>query len=370
MTLLERLTATGSKRILALDGGGIRGLMSLGFLERLEQILRERYQKPDLRLCDYFDLIGGTSTGSIIASALAIGFEVSQIQQLYLDIGGQVFAHKQWKRWEASFNAKPLQAILKQVFGEKNLGHPSIETGLCIIAKRADTGSTWPLLNHPHGKYYRYNKDILLRDAVRASTAAPTFFVPEKLEYTPGKNGAFVDGGVSMANNPALLLFSIATLKGFNFNWTIGAERLLLISVGTGFWKRHDDVDTVVKGKIWNWAQQVPTMLIEDASWQNQLILQYLSRSQTPWQINREIGDLSEDLLTPEPALTYLRYDVRLEPNNIKEMGLPELVPNVEGMHKMANAAVSYDLLKIGRRAAKIQVEPEHLPEVFDLVNR
>ena len=77
MTLLERLTAEGPKRILALDGGGIRGVLTLGFLERIEQILRDRHNNPNLRLSDYFDLIGGTSTGSIIASALAIGMEVS-----------------------------------------------------------------------------------------------------------------------------------------------------------------------------------------------------------------------------------------------------------------------------------------------------
>ncbi|MGK7873784.1 MAG: patatin-like phospholipase family protein [Xenococcaceae cyanobacterium] len=368
MALLDRLTAIGPKRILALDGGGIRGAMTSGFLERLEQILRDRYQKPDLRLCDYFDLIGGTSTGAIAAAALAIGLEVSQIQQFYLELGDKIFGHKKWKLWECSFDAKPLQENLKQVLGDRPLSDPSIKTGLCIVVKRADTGSTWPLHNHPKGKYYRYNKDILLREAVRASTAAPTLFVPEKLEYARGQYGAFVDGAVSMASNPALTLFLIATLKGFRFNWCTGADRLLLVSVGTGLWERNDDVDTVVKGKVWDWAQQVPLMLMEDANWQNQLLLQYLSRSQTPWEIDRDMGDLSEDLLTPEPALTYLRYDVRFTPDNIKKMGLPELAPNAEAMEDMTNPAFRYDMLKIGRRAAELQIKPEHLPEAFDLL--
>ena len=77
MGLSERLTAPGPKRILALDGGGIRGALSLGFLERIERLLRERHANPDLRLRDYFDLIGGTSTGSIIAVGLAIGMDVA-----------------------------------------------------------------------------------------------------------------------------------------------------------------------------------------------------------------------------------------------------------------------------------------------------
>ena len=50
------------KRILSLDGGGIRGALTLGFLEKVEEIIREKENNPNLRLCDYFDLIGGTST--------------------------------------------------------------------------------------------------------------------------------------------------------------------------------------------------------------------------------------------------------------------------------------------------------------------
>ena len=66
MSLLQRLRAPGPKRILALDGGGIRGALTLGYLKRIEAILRTRHNRPDLRLCDYFDLVGGTSTGAIM----------------------------------------------------------------------------------------------------------------------------------------------------------------------------------------------------------------------------------------------------------------------------------------------------------------
>ena len=60
------------KRILSLDGGGIRGVITLQFLEKIETILRKRHgDNPDFRLCHYFDLIGGTSTGAIIAAGLA-----------------------------------------------------------------------------------------------------------------------------------------------------------------------------------------------------------------------------------------------------------------------------------------------------------
>ena len=236
-----------------------------------------------------------------------------------------------------------------------------------IVAKRADTGSTWPLINHPRGKYYAHNSPILLRNAVRASTAAPTYFVPEKFDVGFGEPGAFVDGGVSMANNPALQLFLVATLKGFPFRYPTGEHRLLLVSVGTGVWQRKDDVDAVADGKLWNWAQEVPSMLMEDASWQNQLLLQYLSRSSTPWLIDREVGDLSTDLLTPEPALTYLRYNVALETAALQAVGLPTLAAKAEALREMSDASNREALALIGDTAAAQQVRDEHFPDAFNL---
>jgi predicted acylesterase/phospholipase RssA len=292
MTLLDRLTAEGPKRILALDGGGIRGALTLGYLERIEGILRCRHQKEDLRLCEYFDLIGGTSTGAIIAAALAIGLSASEIKQMYLELGGRVFGRKKLKIWDARFDEKPLIEELARVFGERKLGEDSVLTGLCIVTKRADTASTWPLINHPRGKYYGKNGPIPLREAVRASTAAPTYFVPQRLMVGGEEWGAFVDGGVSMANNPALQLFLVATLKGFPFRWPVGENHLLLVSVGTGLWTRGKKVEDISDDKLWDWAAQVPELLMDDANWQNQLLLQYLSRTATPWEIDGEVPAL------------------------------------------------------------------------------
>lgn len=368
MTPLEaRLTAEGPKRILALDGGGIRGALSLGFLVKMEELLRDRHGRKNLRLSDYFDLIGGTSTGAIIAAGLSIGMSASTIRDRYLALGGKVFGKKKWRRWQATFSEKPLEEELKTLFKDRTLGDPSLETGLCIVAKRADTGSTWPLINHPGAKYYGSNAGILLRDAIRASTAAPTYFVPEKVDVGAGQIGAFVDGGVSMANNPALQLFLVATLKGFPFQWPTGEDRLLLVSIGTGIWRRQDNVDDVVRGKLWDWAKQVPTMLMEDASWQAQLLLQYLSSSRRPWKIDREIGDLKDDLLTPKPALSYTRYDVWLEKNELQSLGLVDIADKVESLREMSAAENRQDLAEIGIKGAESQVAERDFPPAFDL---
>lgn len=72
----------GQKWILSLDGGGVRGVITLAFLERIEQLLASRSVGPE-RLCDRFDLVGGTSTGAIIATALALGMSATEIKDFY-----------------------------------------------------------------------------------------------------------------------------------------------------------------------------------------------------------------------------------------------------------------------------------------------
>ena len=73
MTLENRLSSNGQKKLLALDGGGIRGVITLEVLKQLEKILRDRSGKPGLVLSDYFDYVAGTSTGAIIATCISIG---------------------------------------------------------------------------------------------------------------------------------------------------------------------------------------------------------------------------------------------------------------------------------------------------------
>ncbi|HEY3679311.1 MAG TPA: patatin-like phospholipase family protein, partial [Bradyrhizobium sp.] len=77
----RHLFGPGPKRILSLDGGGVRGAITVSFLEKLEKVIEEIEGKPTL-LCDWFDLIGGTSAGSIIATALALGLKASEIRAI------------------------------------------------------------------------------------------------------------------------------------------------------------------------------------------------------------------------------------------------------------------------------------------------
>ena len=373
MTLLYRLTAPGPKRILALDGGGIRGALTVGFLKRLETIVRERSGQPSLVLADYFDLIGGTSTGAIIAAALAIGMSAEKVEDTYLKFGEEVFSDHanelglpRLGLLRGRYSAEPLRKKLEEYFGERTLGDPSIRSGLCIVTKRADTNSTWPLINHPNGRYYPRNKDILLRGAVRASTAAPTYFDPEDIDLGGGQHGAFIDGGVSLYNNPSLLLFLVATLKGFPFRWPTGADQLLIVSIGTGYWQDARSFKDVMQANVFHWGVNVPGMLMDDATWLAQLMLQYLSNSPTAVAIDREIGYLSGDLLGASPALTYLRYNVALEEEALRKLRLDDLAKRATDLREMSKAENRVALNRIGNVAAEAMVRADQLPTAFD----
>ena len=155
-----------SKRILCLDGGGIRGCLSLGYLAQIEAIVRKQLNNDKAVLSDYFDLIGGTSTGALIATMLAMGKEVEEVRSIYKSVGTKVFSRPAhwakkipfignvrdmlWTKW----SVKPLEEEIKKIVSEEMLlGSDALKTGLCIVTKRADTMSTWPYVNHPDIKY-------------------------------------------------------------------------------------------------------------------------------------------------------------------------------------------------------------------------
>lgn len=370
MELLERLTSPGPKRILALDGGGIRGVVTLGMLERIESTLRERHGDPAMRLCDYFDLIGGTSSGALIASGLALGLTVADLREIYLELAGLAFGRRRWQFWKSKFDARPLELQLKRLLGDRTLCDEDFRTGLCIITKRADTGSTWRLFNHPNGHYFNDNRDILVRKVVRASIAAPFFFSPTEFEVKEGQIGAFVDGGISMANNPGLELFLVATLKGFPFRWPTGADQLMLVSVGTGSWSNRESSSAVLGGNVMKGLRRSVSMLMSDTDWHGQTILQAMSDSPTPWKVDREIGDLSDDMISGTPALHYLRYNVLMESEDLEALGLKEQAGRLNRLRDAFAAGERNVLAEIGATAGRQRVKAEHFPDGFDVAAR
>ena len=105
---------TGPKRILALDGGGVKGILTLGMMKALERELRRRSNNPNFVLSDYYDLIGGTSTGAIISAGLALGNSVDGLIDMYLDLGPKVFGKQvgDGGLFRNKFDPKALRAAL------------------------------------------------------------------------------------------------------------------------------------------------------------------------------------------------------------------------------------------------------------------
>jgi len=369
--LLDRINRPGPKKILSLDGGGIRGALTLGYLKKIEDILKAKFpDNPDFRLSDYFDLIGGTSTGAIIAASLAIGKTVDEIKDLYMDLGGKIFGEKNnwwdFNRLRATYNFRPMEQGLKQAFGDIKLGGEEIKTGLCVVAKRADTNSIWPLINHPQGKFFDSNngknKDLDLWRVVRASTAAPTYFAPQMIEVSPGQTAAFIDGGLSMANNPALTLLMVATLSGFKFHWPMGEDKILLVSVGTGYGEFKKKFKEIDHATLLSWASNIPEMLMQDASWQNQVLLQWISKSPTADSLDGEIEDLKDDLLGSNPLISYLRYNFCITCNNLNTLKAEDKIycdDDVKSLTDMSRASNRELLYQIGAKAAAA-IKPEH----------
>ncbi len=379
------LFGAGPKRILALDGGGVRGIVSLAFLERMEALLQARTGRPDLRLCDYFSLIGGTSTGAIIAAGLAFGHTARELVDLYLKISEKSFISRGLARlkWLAGnlvpkFDDESLRLEIVRQFGLETLGSEQIRCGLAIVAKRLDTGSVWLFHNHPDGPYfdlsecsalYTPNRDIPIANLLRASTAAPSYFHPESLEVAPGVHGVFVDGGVSPHNNPALLMLMLANLQGYGFRWPIGEDRLMMVSLGTGspaarcLWGGFDSRKPAAV-----FAGESLISMMHDANWLAQTMLQWISSSPTAWRIDSEIGDLSNDSLGSQNLLHYLRYDAPLEASWLQsKLGLNLSDAEITGLQQIDRPDLAPRLLDIARKAAEAQIRADHFPAHFDL---
>jgi uncharacterized protein len=349
LTRDQHLFADGPKRILALEGGGVRGIVSLAYLERLEALLRARI-RPDLVLSDYFDLIGGTSAGAIIATGLALGMPVGRLIDIYFNLAAKGFRRTLWSAtWAPKFRAAPLLAQIAAQVGDAN--HPR---GPFFDPADRDPGAV-------------ANKDLLLSRLLRASTAAPTFFAPEHIEVAHGVTGTFVDGGVSPHNNPALLLFLLATLRGYGFRWPVGADRMMLVSVGTGFRPMAPERMPSRAAPSAVLAVLALRSLIEDCSWLGQLLLQFLGTSPAPWTVDSEVGDLANECLTPQPALHYQRYDMVLTPEWLaRQLGETLSPREVAQLAHTDRPALLPRLLELARIAAVRQVQAAHLPEVFD----
>jgi hypothetical protein len=377
----ERLSADGPKRILSIDGGGVRGALALEFLRRLESVLRERHGRPNLVLADYFDLIGGTSVGAILASGLALGRSTDDLTATFDKIAQRLFRGSvRLPLIQARYNPVRLHALLQEELGEVTLGSAPWRTGFACVSKRVDTGSTWILSNSPRSKYWEGdpdeiarqpdpalritvpNKDYPVAKVVQASAAAPFFFDMIRLEVVSGDAGLFFDGAVTPHGNPVLALAMLAMAPAYGFGWKGGADQLRIVSVGTGLPRprRPEWVDRRVVA-LWK-ALHALISVSYDTGEHGLSVMQWLGESPHPWRINSEIGDLSGARPQGYPPLwTFHRYDAPLESRWLRDNLQLELpAAQLKALARLDDARQIERLQKVGRLAAERQIRPEH----------
>ena len=187
MTAAERARGTGPRRMLTLDGGGVRGALTVEILARLEEIVRGEGVET---LSDYFDYIAGTSTGAILASGLSLGWSVDRLRSFYETRAEEMFDKSfLLKRLHHLYDAEPLRALLHEEIGTEEdgsditLGSDRLRTLLMLVMRNATTDSPWPISNNPHATYNAPEREdsnlaIPLWQLIRASAAAPVYFPP------------------------------------------------------------------------------------------------------------------------------------------------------------------------------------------------
>ena len=375
------ISANRPRRLLSIDGGGLCGLIPAQALILIEQQL-DQLTGDRQPLCNRFDMIGGTSTGAILAAGLALGLKAVELRDFYLSFGPDIFKkvilpEQFWHRYPSG----PIESHLKDVFGEATtLGDARLHTNVLLVAKNATLGNDWFFSNNPKNRFYINNSRIPLWHIVRASSAAPTYFPPHAFAIPDDTGKAqtyeFIDGGVSSYNNPSLQVFLEATVPEYGIGWPMGVDNLLLISLGTGFYPVTIDEGKAAHYNLLNWAQYILKELMNEANLQ-QNVLMHLIGERPPQGAfasavarGASLGTPSESVLAelsaslgPRKLLTYQRITVGLTRERLDQLKLPDVDPvkvrEMDAVDQIAN------MQRLGEAVANEQVHMDRLTRFF-----
>lgn len=397
MSIQDKLKKRGPKKLLSLDGGGIRGLITIEVLAKIEQLLRAQSENRNLVLSDYFDYIAGTSTGAVIGTLLSLGKSVEEIRKIYLTMGEMMFSKPailqrfkkideakqgtaiamdlvtnflaskvKWLKMPYSqYPDEPMIEKLGELLGGDDvpLGTDQLRTLLMVVLSNASTDSPWPISNNPHAKYNDRarpdcNLNVPLWQFVRASTAAPTVFPAQEIHFGP-KRFMFIDGGVTPYNNPAFQLFLQATLRPYHLEWPVGEKEMLLISVGTGL---NPEVDLSLQRKDLGFQRIVEITMaaqFNSAIYQQDLLCRAFGKCLVGGKLDNEVWDM---IGIPAPGarklFTYMRYNVELTESGLKELGLSDVDP--KNVSKLDSVKYMDELVRVGKRVAEREVDSRH----------
>lgn len=238
-------------QILAIDGGGMRGLFPAGILARLEEA-------HGIKVANCFDLIVGTSTGGIIALGLGKGFSPAEIESFYLDKGPRIFAGADSvlrsiaHLMEAKFDSAPLQRELQACFGATLLGESRKRLVVTSYDMENDDVRLMKTSHHPR---LRNDYKLPMWQVALATSAAPTYFSACRAI----RNTRLVDGGV-WANNPTMVGLTEAVSL---LNVPLADIRIL--SIGTSWELKHRSDDLDQAGKL-GWKSEIVDVMFRSQS--------------------------------------------------------------------------------------------------------
>jgi patatin-like phospholipase/acyl hydrolase len=218
-------------KVLAIDGGGIRGIIPALILQDIEN----RTQRS---ISDLFDMVAGTSTGGIIALGVTLAGDggrpaksAQDIVGLYEREGANIFPTSLLETLHianvlgAKYHADGLEATLERYFGEARLK----DALKPVVVPSYDIEKQMPIFFKSEKARLDPNYDFPMRQVARATSAAPTYFPPQRIDTAdPLQYYALIDGGV-IANNPAMCAYAEAIKMG-----KVNGSGVLMVSLGTG----------------------------------------------------------------------------------------------------------------------------------------
>lgn len=292
-------------RILSIDGGGIRGILPGMLLVALEKKLQDKEKKPTARIADYFDLVAGTSTGAILCSAYvcpdATGtpkFSAQEAVNFYLQDGDEIFDVGIWKNItslggvsDEKYSATELERVLKTAFGDTKLSELLKPT--CFVAY--DVSSRLPVIFKQHSAVAK-KRDFLVRDVLRATSAAPTYFEAARIYSLPPlpQKYVLVDGGV-VANDPALCAYS----EAIKFSNVAGIKDMIIVSLGTGKKLQGYSYSEVKDWGPFGWAKPAIDIALEGGPQMTAYYLQQIASTVK----NAKYYRLQPELYDADPTL-------------------------------------------------------------------
>ncbi|TAF64540.1 MAG: patatin [Cytophagales bacterium] len=261
-------------KILSIDGGGIRGVIPCRILAFIESQI-------GMPLSDVFDLIAGTSTGGIISLGLAsenpatqAPFSAEEMLELYKENGDTIFGTRKSNFWtrlasvtplkdlvQYTLESKGIESVLLKYFGERRLKNSLTD----VFITSHDLESNRPFYFSSRIAKQKTEENYLVREAARATSAAPTYFEPVLVDYKKDNDLALIDGGV-LANNPAVLAYSEAKeiFKQKNKNKKVFDPEVApddsdlpfyMLSLGTGHVRRSISGEKAKEWGTLNWIK-------------------------------------------------------------------------------------------------------------------